>query len=57
MFKIAVNDANHANIITDAFQIRDQGAHSADQQINRYARTGRRIESINEALIDQVVQF
>ena len=57
MFKIAINDADNANIVADTFQIRDERAHSANQQIDRHAWTWGRIEAVNQTFIDQVIQF
>ncbi len=57
MFKIAVNDAHDANIFADPFQIGDQGAHTADQQIDLNPGTGRCIQTIHQPFIDEVVEL
>ena len=57
MFQVTVNNADHPNIIADAFQFRDQRAHAADQQVNRYARAGRGVQPVHQSFVDQIVKL
>ena len=55
MFKVTVNNTDGTNVVANAFQIGDQRTHAANQQINRYAGAGGRIQTINQAFIDKVI--
>ena len=57
MFKIAIHNADHADVIANAFQFRNERAHAANEQIYRNARTGGRVQAVHQAFVHQIVEL